>query len=265
MTNYMTGRDPEFERQRLAMLANRFDERTFTELTEIGVAAGWNCLELGAGTGTVARWLLDRVGPRGHVVAVDLDTAALEQIGAPNLEVRSGDVVTMDLGEGAYDLVVARLFFEHIPEREAVLARCLRALKGGAWLWAWDADYTGIRLTGSPAIDEQWRILSTGVFPFGPAAGQTDVTFGARLAETLRMVGFGSVHSNRLALVRPVGAEAVGGTERVLRQRLTQLVNTTSADPAPFEAAFAAFHDPALIYQSAASVSAWGQKPVKSP
>ncbi len=87
--NYMTGRDPEFERRRLASQANLLDNRTFEELDSIGVAEGWSCLELGAGTGTVVRWLVDRVGPTGRVVAIDLDTTALEQIEAPDLEVRS--------------------------------------------------------------------------------------------------------------------------------------------------------------------------------
>ena len=58
-----------------------------------GVGPGWRCLEVGAGAGSIAGWLADRVGPSGQVIATDLDTRFLEQQARPNLEVRRHDVV----------------------------------------------------------------------------------------------------------------------------------------------------------------------------
>jgi ubiquinone/menaquinone biosynthesis C-methylase UbiE len=37
------------------------------------VQPGWRCLEVGAGRGSMAVWLAQRVGPSGHVVATDVD------------------------------------------------------------------------------------------------------------------------------------------------------------------------------------------------
>ena len=46
------------------------DPATTRCLIAIGVTQGWRCLDVGAGGGSVARWLAERVGPDGSVVAV---------------------------------------------------------------------------------------------------------------------------------------------------------------------------------------------------
>ena len=50
------------ERERLRLLEDSFDPGTFRWLDQLGVGSGWRCLEVGAGGGSVARWLADRVG-----------------------------------------------------------------------------------------------------------------------------------------------------------------------------------------------------------
>jgi len=57
------------------------------------VAAGWRCLEVGAGGGSIAEWLCDRVGPDGRVVATDLDTRWVAKLSQPYLEVRVHDLL----------------------------------------------------------------------------------------------------------------------------------------------------------------------------
>jgi hypothetical protein len=48
---------------RFAALAAIYDPQTIRHLETLGVACGWRCLEVGAGSGTIAKWLADRVGP----------------------------------------------------------------------------------------------------------------------------------------------------------------------------------------------------------
>ena len=45
------------------------DLRPMSRRRRSGVQAGWRCLEVGAGRGSMAVWLAERVGPRGGVVA----------------------------------------------------------------------------------------------------------------------------------------------------------------------------------------------------
>ena len=109
--------------------------------TPLGTA-GAACLEIGAGGGSIAIWLADLVGPSGRVVATDIDVRSLEAIDrSPSLEVRRHDVVQDPLEVGQFDLVHARLVLEHLPERDAVLTKLVRALRPGGWIVIEDVDY----------------------------------------------------------------------------------------------------------------------------
>jgi len=121
-----------FERER--------DPDTIHYLEEIGVSSGWRCLEVGAGAGTVAEWMCQRVGTAGNVVATDLDTGLLEDIESPNIEVRRHDIVNDDLEKDHYDLVHARYVLLHLKEWEAVLKKLVDSLKPGGWLFIEDPD-----------------------------------------------------------------------------------------------------------------------------
>ncbi len=120
---------------RMDILARLFDSTTRRVLDGVGVAAGWRCLEIGGGGGSVARWLAERVGARGHVLCTDLDTRIIEQgrAAAPaNLEVMRHDIANDPLPTGAFDLIHARLVFLHVIERERALQSVVEALKPGA-------------------------------------------------------------------------------------------------------------------------------------
>lgn len=93
----------------------------------------WECLELGAGAGSIAYWLAERC-PDGRVVAVDVDTRHLDAGGARNLEVAEQDVTEDGYEPGLFDLVHARYLFSHLPARDKVLARAAGWLKPGGWL-----------------------------------------------------------------------------------------------------------------------------------
>ena len=43
----------------------------------MGLAEGWHVLEVGAGGGSMARWLSEQVGPSGRVMATDIDLQRL--------------------------------------------------------------------------------------------------------------------------------------------------------------------------------------------
>jgi len=77
-----------FERERVGLLEQVADPITLRRLERLDVREGWRCLEVGAGHGSVVRWLARPVGPQGPVVATDLDTRFLRDLAAPNIEVR---------------------------------------------------------------------------------------------------------------------------------------------------------------------------------
>src|SRR5437660_2524817 len=126
------------EYARLLVIERALDAVTIAHLDRLGVAAGWRCAEVGAGAGSIARWLAGRAGP-AHVVASDLYPEFLAPIARSGVSVVRHDVaVDPPPGEG-FDLVHARLVLEHLPEREEVLERLASWLAPGGWLLVEDA------------------------------------------------------------------------------------------------------------------------------
>ena len=119
---------------RFAALSALFDATTQRHLGDRGVAPGWHCLEVGGGGGSIARWLAERVGPNGRVLATDVDTGFLKTIELPALEVCRHDITRDPLPDRTFDLIHTRMVLMHLPLRDQVLSRLRNALKPGGWL-----------------------------------------------------------------------------------------------------------------------------------
>ncbi|MGW3177186.1 class I SAM-dependent methyltransferase [Streptomyces sp. NPDC001153] len=129
----MLGNDDPRERDRLESIQRSVDTFTTHIIDGLPVQASWNCLELGAGAGSIAYWLAARC-PEGRVVAVDLDTRHLEAGRAANLEIQEADITRHDYAPGTFDLIHARYLFCHLPDRDRMIARAAGWLSPGGWL-----------------------------------------------------------------------------------------------------------------------------------
>lgn len=139
---YPLDHDWELEPRRLELLEQHADPTSVQRLEATGVGPGWRCLEIGAGRGSIARWLAERVGQSGSVIALDLDTSLLGGLeDTPNIEVVCGDVLDVELPECSLDLVHTRLVLMHIPERRRVLERIMSWLRPGGWLVVEELDW----------------------------------------------------------------------------------------------------------------------------
>ena len=129
----MLSKDSPTERGRLESIQRNVDAHTVSILRTLPITSSWECLELGAGAGSIAYWLADQCRD-GRVAAVDIDTRYLDATGAPDLEIQQADVTGDGYRPGRFDLVHARYLFCHLPGRDAVLARAAGWLKPGGWL-----------------------------------------------------------------------------------------------------------------------------------
>jgi SAM-dependent methyltransferase len=123
--------DPEAA-DRHGYLATVADPFTVARLSGLGDLTGRRCLELGAGGGSVARWLVDRVGPTGHVLATDLNPRYLRD--GDGYSVLRHDLVTDPVPDGPWDVIHARMVMLHLPERDEILPRLAAALAPGGAL-----------------------------------------------------------------------------------------------------------------------------------
>ena len=129
----------DLESRRLHAIADLFDPATRRLLAQVGVARGWRCLEVAAGTGSVAAWLADQVGPEGEVFATDIDLTHLVEL-PPNVTYAQHDIVTDSLPEGAFDVVHTRLLLEHLSGRETALNRMASAVRPGGYVVVEEAE-----------------------------------------------------------------------------------------------------------------------------
>jgi predicted O-methyltransferase YrrM len=73
-TQYLLDNAAEREASaRMTALAAHHNDATFRYIEKCGIVPGWTCLEIGAGDGSVARWMAAKVGQAGRVLATDLD------------------------------------------------------------------------------------------------------------------------------------------------------------------------------------------------
>ena len=125
------GRSAEAQHRELSRL---YDENTIRHIEQRGIEAGWSCLEIGGGGGSIASWLCARVGITGRVLATELDPRFLQELSYSNLEVRRHDIRTEGLPKEEFDLAHARLVLIHLPDRQVALRRMIEALKPGGWI-----------------------------------------------------------------------------------------------------------------------------------
>ncbi len=131
---YMLDHSWDEEPRRLELLEALHDPASVRRLEQAGIEARLRCVEVGAGHGSIARWLARRVGPSGSVLAVDLEIDLLNGLDEPNLEVCQADVLELELPPESVDLIHTRALLMHIPERTRAIDRMVSWLAPGGRL-----------------------------------------------------------------------------------------------------------------------------------
>ncbi|MGW0710944.1 class I SAM-dependent methyltransferase [Streptomyces sp. NPDC002643] len=135
MTRYLFDNADDQAKERFSVLESRYDPWSRRTLGLTGVGAGWRCLEVGGGAGSVGAWLGERVGADGEVIVTDLDPRWAVQRQLPaNVRLLAHDITRDPMPDDGFDLVHARLVLVHLPERLRVLERLVSALRPGGWL-----------------------------------------------------------------------------------------------------------------------------------
>jgi ubiquinone/menaquinone biosynthesis C-methylase UbiE len=123
--------------ERFASLDALYNVRSFRFLEATGIGPAWHCLEVGGGSGSVAAWMAELVGPSGYVLVTDIDPRFIERsarLRPANVELRRHDIGTDPLPARAFDLIHARLVLQHVPQRHQALASLVAALRPRGWL-----------------------------------------------------------------------------------------------------------------------------------
>lgn len=231
------------------------DPMTIDRLRRFALPVGARCLDLGAGQGSITRWLADQVGPEA-VTAVDRSVAPLAGLAARGVTVVETDVAEWEPTSASFDLVHARALLTHIPEREALLVRMASWVAPGGWLLVTDpADF--------PVASSPWPVMrrAAGVLTTLAAQMGTDPGWARRYPAQLRDAGLVDVDAEcRLRMM------AGGSRESLMLARLyaharPAMIAAGSSD-ADLDEIQRLLHSPDYLDLPPAVVRAWGRRPM---
>ncbi len=250
------------QRERLRTLELLFDPGTIGCLEARGVGRNWRCAEVGAGGGSIAAWLCDRVAPEGSVLATDLDTTVLRELAHPNLEVRVHDLLSDNLPEGEFDLVHLRLVLAWLGDPRPVLPRLVKALKPGGWIVAEELDFV------SAVADPRMEPAASALFDRAmqehcavlAARHRFDPFYGRRVPGDLAGAGLVAVGcEGRTTMWRggEAGGRLWGLTLAQLREPMIAAGHPTADE---IDEAIALCFDPRLSALGPLMMAAWGRR-----
>ncbi|MFI8205332.1 class I SAM-dependent methyltransferase [Streptomyces sp. NPDC085937] len=250
-----TPEDPR-ESERIDDAAQVYDPVTTGLLRELGAGPGLRCLEVGAGTGTVARWLLERAGV-AEVVALDRDTRSLAALGLPGLRMLTADVTDEDLHPGTFDLVHARFVLMHLPGRRRLVSRLAGLLNPGGVLVLGDAVELPDTRDRSSAyrrtMDAMWVALRTTI--------GTDLTEVPTYPRYLREEGLREVGAEVFCPPLVPGGAAARFWSGTWRRMRPELEASGLVDARVVEEALTYLESPDLAELGPGMATVWGRRP----
>lgn len=183
------------EAARLQLQAQVWEPEAEALLNRIGIQPGWSCIDLGCGAMGILGPLSRRLGPNGHVVGLDQDTAFLEAArgylsreNLSNVELIEGDIAHTQFDHSSFDFVHVRFVLPHVVSPQAVLAEMLRLTKPDGMVAVEEPDQSSWNFF--PPILEWPRlkeILEAGF------ALRGDINIGRRTFGMLRELGLQDV------------------------------------------------------------------------
>ena len=153
---YPIGRT-QYERELLVRQSRLFGDFTRQVLLDAGLAKGMRVLDVGCGVGDVSLLCAELVGPKGEVVGLDRDPAAVEAareraraawIG--HVSFREGDLQALDF-DVPFDAVVGRFVLMYLSDPVAALRALLRHLRSDGIVAFQEGDFTFMPMAVPPS------------------------------------------------------------------------------------------------------------------
>ena len=206
--------DSEFKR--LQLLEKVLDPASRSQLLATGLTAGWKCLEVGAGAGSMMNWMSEVVGTSGKVVAIDVDTRFIKDTSLSNVEAIEADINQIALAD-SFDLIHARNILIHLIDYRAILNKMLGLLKPKGWLVVEEPDFSAIRfISGTQSECHAVERVNKAICQMFTSQGK-DYTLGIKLPPLLQQLGLQQLWVNNDVPI------SVGGSDIATMMKLSAL------------------------------------------
>ncbi|MEL7974375.1 class I SAM-dependent methyltransferase [Isoptericola sp. F-RaC21] len=259
-TDYLFDTASDAGQVQVDCLSRMLDGTTRGILDDVGVSEGWRCLELGAGNGSVARWLSGRAGPTGTVDAVDIDVTHLDP--GPGVTVHRHDVDDGLPVDGPFDVIHARLLLMHVARRAEILRRLVDALAPGGWLVVTDIS-DRVPFTSLSADPDDGavfdHVLEVGTTRVTRAAG-IDIGWAREVGRHMRDAGLEDVHGLEDVFTARGGSPALQYYGSLVSQ-IEGPLRAEGVTDAELRRFGDLMSDPGFSAWSYEFVSTWGRRP----
>ena len=251
---FAPGRTGEGERIDYGAMA--YDALTRARLTALGVGPGWRCLDVGAGTGTVSRWLAEEAGAE-EVLALDRDPRFVPVRPGGPLRTMTADLTDPSLSPGRFDLVHCRFVLMHLRGHADVLARLADWVAPGGWLVVGDAvDLAAADPPQSPyrrTMAAMWQVLHDRI--------GTDTTWVTRYPYLLHDLGLLEVGAEIAVPPLTVDAPITAFWKSTWLSMRDALEASPLLGPGELDRALDQLSSPSLADLSPGMITAWGHRP----
>jgi len=177
----------EYERTVVPSIFERYARDLVERARPIG--ASERILDLGCGTGIVARVIRERLGGGANIVGVDASPVMLAKARslAPEIDFRQGNTMALPFDDASFDLVLCQEMLQFAPDRLAALREVRRVLAPRGRLLASTWRPRGMQ----PFHDALGRVAERHL---GQANDRRFSLDGPELATTLAEAGFVDIH-----------------------------------------------------------------------
>ncbi len=242
--------------RRLGLLELYLDDGTKRRVKQLGhVGRGSHCLEIGAGRGSIVKWLSEIVGDTGTVTAIDINTNLIRSITSKNVRILQQDVTKEPIPVEEFDFVHARWTLCHISHREEVLEKIIRALRPGGLLLLEEIDFTSLISTqNSP-----YRKFFESIVKMLSRRGG-DGNWARSLVERISKSEFNGVgFESNVQIIQ--GGSLLGEFWALTGQQLREeLLDTGHISLEQFNEAVAALKTPNCFGFGGTEIASWGRK-----
>ena len=257
MTGYSLDNTWDQAGRRLALLESQLDPVTHRRLDATGLGAGWRCLEVGGGGGSITRWLCEQVGAMGHVLATDIEPQLLAQVQYPQLEIQRHDILNDPPPSAEFDLVHARWLLHHLPEPEDAMRQMFSVVRPGGWIVLEEVDFFPCRISSC----EIYGAFMSELARVAVAGSGGDCFWARKMLREVGRLGLENVgvEGDQFLVRGGIGwAEFFSLTALQVRARMIVPEGTLTSEA--FDAAIALLADPEFIELGVAGIAVWGQK-----
>jgi 2-polyprenyl-3-methyl-5-hydroxy-6-metoxy-1,4-benzoquinol methylase len=251
LDHYLAG-----ERERLALMSQLLDPMHRRYIESLGISRDARVLEVGCGNGSISAWMDKHVAPDGRVVALDLDLTLVDDVRAPRVEFRQGDIVMEPVDSGRFDFVTARAVLHHVGDARAAIDNLVASLRPGGVILLIEPDFLPVSVAEPVEIRTFWN----GWLAWSRERG-IDYYIGRTLAPRLAALGLSEIGGVAETAVYNGGSPWADYWRQTITELRSDLVQSGKLDDELIKAFLARCADPNWWTQTIAFTAVHARAP----